>query len=133
MLILTAGCVAVGLMPGLLLVPIAAIQQSLGLPAIAATWTGPLPGTGGWHPALLSSLLLVLAGVGGLYLRLGRAGGAVIRSPLHLCGAREHPDHVGASNLYQAPEAAIRGLLHANRDTGYSDDDAAELGGVHPA
>jgi hypothetical protein len=118
-----------------LLVPIAAIQQELGLVPIAATWTGPLPGTGGWHPALLSILLLVLAGVGFLYLRLGRAGGAVIRSPIHLCGVKDIATgqaHMGAGNLYEAPDAAIRGLLHAKHDTGYSDAAGADAT-AHPA
>jgi formate hydrogenlyase subunit 3/multisubunit Na+/H+ antiporter MnhD subunit len=125
MLVLTAGCVAVGMMPGLLLVPIAAIQQGLGMAPIAATWTGPLPSAGGWHPALLSILLVVLVGIGFFYLRLGRAGGAVIRSPIHLCGVKDIATaqaHMGAGSLYEAPEAAIRGLLHAKHDTGYSDD-----------
>lgn len=124
MLVLTAGCVAVGMLPGLLLVPVAAIQQSLGLAPIAATWTGPLPSAGGWHPALLTILLLVLAGVGYGYLRLGRAGGAVVRSPIHLCGVKDIASgqaHTGAANLYEAPDAAIRVLLHAKHDTGYSD------------
>ncbi|MBI5429492.1 MAG: oxidoreductase [Nitrosomonadales bacterium] len=135
MIVLTAGCVAVGMMPGLLLVPIAAIQQSLGLAPIAATWTGPLPSAGGWHPALLTIMLVVLTGIGFFYLRLGRAGGAVIRSPIHLCGVQDIATgqaHMGAGSLYEAPDAAIRGLLHAKHDTGYSDDgDAA--GQTHPA
>ncbi len=128
MLVLAAGSFAVGMMPGLLLVPIAAIQQELGMVPIAATWTGPLPGAGGWHPALLSILLLVLAGIGFLYLRLGRAGGAIIRSPIHLCGVQDiamGQANIGAGNLYEAPDAAIRSLLHAKHDTGYSDDDTA--------
>jgi len=104
----------------------------MGLPAVAATWTGPLPSAGGWHPALLTILLLVLAGAGGFYLRTGRAGSAVIRSPIHLCGARKLQEQVGASNLYEAPEAAIRGLLHAKYDTGYSED-AVDVRGAHPA
>jgi len=130
MIILAAACFAVGMLPGLLLVPIAAIQQGLGLAPIAATWTGPLPSAGGWHPALLSILLAVLAGVGYAYLRLGRAGGAVIRSPIHLCGVKDiamGQANTGAANLYAAPDAAIRGLLHAKHDTGYSDDDDAAV------
>lgn len=125
MIVLTAGCVAVGMLPGLLLVPIAAIQQSLGMAPIAATWTGPLPSAGGWHPALLTIMLVVLTGIGFFYLRLGRAGGAVIRSPIHLCGVKDIATaqaHMGAGSLYEAPDAAIRGLLHAKHDTGYSDD-----------
>lgn len=134
MLVLTAGCVAVGMLPGLLLVPVAAIQQSLGMAPVAATWTGPLPSAGGWHPALLTILLLVLAGVGYGYLRLGRAGGAVIRSPIHLCGVRDIATgqaHMGAGSLYETPDAVIRGLLHAKHDTGYSDDGNANHHG-HP-
>jgi formate hydrogenlyase subunit 3/multisubunit Na+/H+ antiporter MnhD subunit len=126
MVVLAAGCFAVGMLPGLLLVPIASIQQSLGLVPIAASWTGPLPGTGGWHPALLSILLLVLCSGGVAYLRMGRAGGAVIRSPIHLCGVKDISAgqmHTGAANLYQSPDRAIRVLLHARRDTGYADDD----------
>lgn len=135
MIVLTAGCVAVGMMPGLLLVPIAAIQQSLGMAPIAATWTGPLPSAGGWHPALLSIMLVVLAGIGFFYLRLGRAGGAVIRSPIHLCGVKDIATaqaHMGAGSLYEAPDAAIRGLLHAKHDTGYSDD-GADIHSTHTA
>jgi formate hydrogenlyase subunit 3/multisubunit Na+/H+ antiporter MnhD subunit len=135
MIVLTAGCVAVGMMPGLLLVPIAAIQQELGMAPIAVTWFGPLPSAGGWHPALLSILLVVMAGVGYLYLRLGRAGGAIIRSPIHLCGVQDiamGQANTGAANLYEAPDAAIRGLLHAKHDTGYSDDADTDTP-AHPA
>jgi formate hydrogenlyase subunit 3/multisubunit Na+/H+ antiporter MnhD subunit len=127
--ILAAGCFAVGMMPGLLLVPIAAIQQQLGMAPIDVTWGGALPGTGGWHPGVLSVLLLVLAGVASLYLRLGRGGVPVVRSPIHLCGVTDIAPaaaHVGASNLFESPDAAIRGLLHASHDTGYSDEDDDE-------
>ncbi len=134
--ILTAGCVAVGMMPGILLVPIATIQQSLGMVPIVATWTGALPGTGGWHPGVLSVLLLALAGITTLYLRLGRGGAAVIRSPIHLCGVADIAPataNVGASNLFETPDAVIRGLLHAKHDTGYSDDDDELVADSHAA
>jgi formate hydrogenlyase subunit 3/multisubunit Na+/H+ antiporter MnhD subunit len=137
MIVLAAGCFTVGMLPGLLLVPIAAIQQELGMVPIAATWTGPLPSAGGWHPALLSILLAVLTGIGYFYLRLGRAGGAIIRSPIHLCGVQDiamGQANTGASNLYEAPDAVIRGLLHAKHDTGYSDtDDSHAPAHVHGA
>jgi formate hydrogenlyase subunit 3/multisubunit Na+/H+ antiporter MnhD subunit len=134
MMLLTAGCFVVGMMPGVLLVPIAAIQQQLGLTPIDATWMGPLPGTGGWHPGVLSVLLLVLGAVSWLYLRLGRAGAPIIRSPIHLCGVGTLSPAVantGAINLYESADAAIRGVLRAKYDTGYdpdelsSDDDEA--------
>jgi formate hydrogenlyase subunit 3/multisubunit Na+/H+ antiporter MnhD subunit len=134
MLILTAGCFVVGMMPGVLLVPIAAIQQSLGLTPIDVTWTGPLPGTSGWHPGVLSVLLLALGGITWLYLRLGRAGGAVIRSPIHLCGVGSLPPAVantGALNLYESADAAIRGALRAKYDTGYDPDEPDDLP-AHP-
>jgi formate hydrogenlyase subunit 3/multisubunit Na+/H+ antiporter MnhD subunit len=136
MSILTAACFAVGMMPGLLLVPIATIQQQLGMVPIVATWGGPLPGTGGWHPGVLSVLLLLLGGVATFYLRLGRAGKPVVRSPIHLCGVADIAPamaHVGASNLFESPDAVIRGLLHAKHDTGYSDDDFAAHGHTDPA
>jgi len=126
--ILTAGCVAVGVMPGLLLVPIAAIQEQLGMAPIAATWLGALPGTGGWHPAMLSALLLVLGGIASLYLRLGRGGVPVVRSSIHLCGVTDITPaafNISAANLYETPDAAICEVLRAEHVTGYGDADAA--------
>jgi formate hydrogenlyase subunit 3/multisubunit Na+/H+ antiporter MnhD subunit len=123
--ILVAGCVLVGLLPGVLLVPIAALETQLGIAPVAASWLGALPGTGGWHPGVLALLLLLLAAIVARYLMLGRAGAPAIRSPIHLCGVGDLPAgsaHIGASNLFESPEAAIRGVLHARRDTGYSDD-----------
>lgn len=126
--VLAAACFAVGMMPGLLLVPIAAIQAELGMAPVAVSWGGPLPGTGGWNPGLLSLLLLLLAGIAWLYLRLGRQGAAVVRSPIHLCGVNDVAPaqaHLGASALFESPDGALRRLLHARRDTGYSDDNPA--------
>lgn len=133
MAVLAAACLVVGFLPGLLLVPIAAIQQQLGMVAIAASWAGPLPGTGGWHPGLLSVLLVVLGGIVYAYLRLGRVGAPLVRSPIHMCGVADIGTaltQVGASQLYAAPDAALRGLLHASRDEGYGDDE--EEPGAHP-
>jgi formate hydrogenlyase subunit 3/multisubunit Na+/H+ antiporter MnhD subunit len=133
MVLLALASAMIGVMPGLLLVPVAAIQTSLGLPALPATWTGPLPAAGGWHPALLTGLLAVFVWLGAAYLRLGRGAG-VIRSPIHLCGDKGLPaaaTQVGASNLYRVPESALRGLLHADPDTGYRDPPVAV--DPHPA
>ena len=49
MAFLVAVSFVVGALPGLVLVPIAHIEATLGLPAIAATWTGGLPGAEGWN------------------------------------------------------------------------------------
>jgi len=129
MMILTAGCFIVGMMPGVLLVPIAAIQQQLGMVPVDVTWTGPLPGTGGWHPGVLSVLLLVLGAVSWFYLRLGRAGAPIIRSPIHLCGVgtlSPAAGNMGAANLYESADATIRGVLRANYDTGYDPDEPSD-------
>jgi formate hydrogenlyase subunit 3/multisubunit Na+/H+ antiporter MnhD subunit len=135
MAILTAACIAVGMMPGLLLVPISAIEQSLGMVPIEVTWSGPLPSAGGWHPGVLTVLLLLLASVASFYLRLGRAGKPVVRSPIHLCGVSDITPtmaNVNASNLFESPDTAIRRLLHASRDTGYSDDNSDIHGHAAP-
>jgi NADH:ubiquinone oxidoreductase subunit 5 (subunit L)/multisubunit Na+/H+ antiporter MnhA subunit len=137
MLILTAGCFIVGMFPGVLLVPIAAIQQQLGMTPVDVTWSGPLPGTGGWHPGVLSVLLLALGGVSWLYLRLGRGGAPIIRSPIHLCGVGTLSPAVantGAINLYESADAAIRGVLRAKYDTGYDPGESEAPDGLptHP-
>jgi len=114
--VLTAASVAVGVMPGLLLVPIAGIEAQLGLTPIPATWTGPLPD--GWHPGLLSVLLLALAVLVWRYARLGRHGQAVVKTHLHECGVgnlRPALTQVTASNLFETPERAIRRALFARR------------------
>jgi formate hydrogenlyase subunit 3/multisubunit Na+/H+ antiporter MnhD subunit len=120
MAVMTAASVAIGAMPGLLLVPIAAIEAELGLAPIAATWTGPLPGLDGWHPALLSVLLLIMVPAVLAYLRQGRAGLGVIRARIHECGVGDllpAATHVNASNLFAAPVGAIRtALLAKDRD-----------------
>ncbi len=111
--ILAGASVVVGLVPGLLLVPIAAIEVELGLTPIAATLAGPLPGVEGWNPALLSVLMVVFGLAFVPWLRLGRRAG-IVRTQLHQCGAGDlSPDlmRVGAANLFESPDAAIRGLL----------------------
>lgn len=109
--VLVAGSVIVGVMPGVLLVPIAAIEQELGLAPVAATLTGALPGAGGWHPALLWGLLFVFAGMVGLYQRLGRQRTAIVSTHLHECGVADlapSATHVNASNLFETADRAIR-------------------------
>ncbi|MCF8480388.1 MAG: oxidoreductase [Rhodospirillum sp.] len=115
--ILTTASLVVGLFPGLLLVPIAAIQADLGLTPIVATLTGPLPGPvpglDGWSPAVLSILALVLGLILVPWLKLGRGAG-VIRSDAHVCGVSDLSGggaRVGANNLFDSFNTAIRGLL----------------------
>jgi formate hydrogenlyase subunit 3/multisubunit Na+/H+ antiporter MnhD subunit len=118
--VLTAASVAVGLFPGLLLVPVAAIQAQLGLEPVAATLTGPLPGLEGWSPALLTVLTLILATTLLPWLRLGHRKG-IVRTGVHLCGVTDAgADAVRASTagLYETPDAIIRRALFAGPRTG---------------
>jgi hypothetical protein len=115
--VLCAASLIVGLFPGLLLVPIAAIQADLGLTPIVATLTGPLPGplpdVDGWNPAVLSILALVLSLILLPWLKLGRGAG-VIRSDAHVCGVSDLSGggaRVGANNLFDSFDKAIHGLL----------------------
>jgi formate hydrogenlyase subunit 3/multisubunit Na+/H+ antiporter MnhD subunit len=116
MVALTAASVVVGLLPGLLLTPIAAIETELGIdPIVVAGLTGPLPGLEGWNPAILSLLALILAGALLPWLRLGHRAG-VVRTHVHQCGVADlAPDvaRVGAVNLYESPDAVIRRALFA--------------------
>ncbi len=110
--------VIVGLFPGLLLVPIAAIEAELGLAPVAASLFGGLPGAdGGWHPGAVTLLFLGLAGAVGLYLRPGKDGArAVVATHLHACGIADLPaTQVGASNLFETADRAIRLTLQAKR------------------
>jgi formate hydrogenlyase subunit 3/multisubunit Na+/H+ antiporter MnhD subunit len=116
--VLTAASVVFGVMPGLLLVPIAAIEEQLGLVPIVASWTGPLPGTGGWQPGVLWVLLAIFGGVMSFYLRAGRHGIGVIRTHMHECGVGDLPPEftrVNASNLFETPERAIRLIFQGKR------------------
>ncbi|TBW36631.1 oxidoreductase [Siculibacillus lacustris] len=111
--ILTVASVVIGVVPGLLLVPIAAIEAELGLVPIAATLTGPLPGLDGWHPGLLSVLVILVGAAVLPYLRLGRRAG-IVHTAVHQCGVGDllpEASRVGAVNLFESPNAAIRGLL----------------------
>ena len=118
--VLTAASVAVGLLPGLLLVPIAAIQEQLGLEPVAATLTGPLPGLEGWSPLLLSVLTLILAAALVPWLRLGHRAGVVRSASICAASPMSPADAVRASTagLYETPDAVIRRALFAGPRTG---------------
>jgi formate hydrogenlyase subunit 3/multisubunit Na+/H+ antiporter MnhD subunit len=109
--LMVAGCLAIGLMPGLLLMPIAAIQSGLGIEPVAASLF-VLPAAGGWAPALLMILVVVTFAVVRLYANLGTQG-ALVRSPIHRCGV-ELPaaaTHVNATNLFESPAALVRAVF----------------------
>ncbi|TWA70048.1 formate hydrogenlyase subunit 3/multisubunit Na+/H+ antiporter MnhD subunit [Azospirillum brasilense] len=110
--LLAGASVLAGLFPGLLLVPIAAVQTGLGLEPVVASWSGGLPG--GWHPGVIALLALPLALLSWWYGRPGRH--AAVRTHVHACGVSDiapSRSHVTASNLYETPERLIRRVLHA--------------------
>lgn len=116
MLLLALGSVAVGLFPGLLLVPIDRLMASLGLVPLGATWSGGLPGSDSWHPFALSVLLALFAGLTWAFYRLSNRQSVI--SHLHLGGANDlDPSltRVPASGLYETPDGFIRMLLRTPR------------------
>lgn len=115
---LVAGSVVIGLFPGLVLVPIAAIQAELGMTPIVASLTGPLPGLDGWNPGLLSVLVLLLGVAFMPWMRLIHRGAGIQRGHAHQCGVSDilpEANRIGTGNLYENPTAAIRGLLSPKR------------------
>lgn len=112
---LAAASVALGLFPGLLLTPIAAIESELGLAPISASLLGPLPGLEGWSPLLVTALALLVVLILLAWLRLGR-GGEVVRTNVHLCGVLDlAPEQMrpSAARLYETPDAVLRRALFA--------------------
>ncbi|MDR3440683.1 proton-conducting transporter membrane subunit [Telmatospirillum sp.] len=116
--VLVASSVAIGFFPGLLLVPIAGIQQSLGLDAVVATWSGPLPGLGGWSNGPLALLLIAPGMVAWLYTRCG--GSKVRVGNVHLCGNAFDlkESKMNVNSLYESPDGLIRTVLAAPADKG---------------
>jgi formate hydrogenlyase subunit 3/multisubunit Na+/H+ antiporter MnhD subunit len=116
--ILVGASLLVGFFPGLLLVPIADIQQSLGLDVVDVTWLGPLPGLGGWSNAPMALLLMIIAAVGWLYTRMG--GSKVRIGNVHLCGNDFDlkQGKINVSSLYESPDGLIRSVLAASPDEG---------------
>ncbi len=113
--VLTAGSFVLGLFPGLLLVPIAAIQGELGIEPVAATLWGPLPGLEGWSPLVLSVLTLIVTAALVPWLRLGRGAG-IVHTGVHLCGVSDETAEevrTPALGLYETPDAIIRRALFA--------------------
>jgi formate hydrogenlyase subunit 3/multisubunit Na+/H+ antiporter MnhD subunit len=116
MLVLALGSVAVGLFPGLLLVPIDGLMASLGLTPLGASWSAGLPGNDSWHPFGLSLLLLAFCALTWLFYRLSNRQS--VASHLYLGGANDlDPSRtwVPASGLYETPVRFIRALLRAPR------------------
>jgi formate hydrogenlyase subunit 3/multisubunit Na+/H+ antiporter MnhD subunit len=112
---LATASVVFGLFPGLLLVPIAAIESELGFAPITASLLGPLPGLEGWSPLLLTALTAMFAILLLPWLRMGR-GAEVVRSNVHLCGVVDvaaEDMRPSTARLYETPDAVLRRALFA--------------------
>ncbi|WP_220708653.1 proton-conducting transporter transmembrane domain-containing protein [Citrobacter freundii] len=110
--LLSLAALVVSLLPGVLLVPISHLMSVSGLGQINATWTGPLPGTNGWHPLTMWMLVAVVSALGWLFWRLSNRQSQSIH--LHqggVCDLTPAQAHVPASALYQTPERLIRQVL----------------------
>jgi formate hydrogenlyase subunit 3/multisubunit Na+/H+ antiporter MnhD subunit len=112
MLILAGACVVVGIVPGLLLVPISHVQAALGLGVIPATWFGGLPGPLPWNPAALTIALLASGSLGWAYRLLSSR--QRVTSHIYTGGVVSLPAdqmHVPASSLYETPSRLLRLVL----------------------
>ena len=110
MVLLVAASVVVSFVPGVVLVPVAMVQASLGMAPVEVTLWGGLPGPYGWHPAALGLPLIGFFALGwSLLARSPRRG--VIN---HTCGEEIEPDRLrlGASQLFQSPKKLLRSVQH---------------------
>jgi len=123
---LAALCLITGVFPGLALVPIAGLEQSLGLAPPAVGLSGIVSGYGACNMTLLSFMLLIVGG--GVWLGVSRlTAGRVRRTAIHTCGETsvdQRLTRIGAGDLYAAP---IR--LLASMSKGYFS--LKRLGGQH--
>ncbi|USD36394.1 proton-conducting transporter membrane subunit [Ferrimonas sp. SCSIO 43195] len=119
MLVLMVVSLIIGAFPGMVLVPVAAVIDSLGMASISVSWFGGLPGNGGWHPATLTLAMALLAwGCWGFY-RLSNP--VRQRVHLHACGVEDidaAQAHLPASSLYESPKALIRAITRTKPSQG---------------
>ncbi|WP_243310429.1 proton-conducting transporter membrane subunit [Fundidesulfovibrio agrisoli] len=103
-MVLAGLCILTGVFPGIALIPIASIQQSLGIAPLDVGLSGILSGPGASDMTLLS-FMIVLSG-GSVWMIARYATRTVRRTAIHLCGETSvttQQTNVAASNLYAAP------------------------------
>jgi formate hydrogenlyase subunit 3/multisubunit Na+/H+ antiporter MnhD subunit len=127
-LVILAGlCLLTGIFPGIALMPIAALEQTMGLTPPPVTLAGIASGPGSCDMTLLS-FMFFLAGFG-IWSAVSRlVAGRVRRTPIHTCGetsVNQTFTNVGAGNLYAAPlqllTSVSKGYLTLKRFGGQHD------------
>jgi formate hydrogenlyase subunit 3/multisubunit Na+/H+ antiporter MnhD subunit len=104
-MLLSGLCLATGVFPGLALMPIAAVEQSLGLTPPAVGLSGIVSGTGAFDMTLLSFMLILVGG--GVWLGVSRlTASRVRRTAIHTCGevsVDARATRISAGDVYAAP------------------------------
>jgi formate hydrogenlyase subunit 3/multisubunit Na+/H+ antiporter MnhD subunit len=105
-------CLITGVFPGLALIPITGLEQSLGLAPPAVGLSGIVSGYGASNMTLLSCMLLAVGG--GVWLGVSRlTSGRVRRTAIHTCGETSVDPRftrIGAGDLYAAPIKLLAGM-----------------------
>jgi formate hydrogenlyase subunit 3/multisubunit Na+/H+ antiporter MnhD subunit len=112
-LILLAGlCLVTGVFPGLALIPIAGLEQTLGLTPPAVGLAGIVSGHGACNMTLLSFMIFAVGGC--VWLSVSRlAARGVRRTAIHTCGETsvdQRCTRISAGDLYAAPLALLAGM-----------------------
>lgn len=127
-LVILAGlCLLTGIFPGIALMPIAALEQTLGLTPPPVNLAGIVSGPGACDMTLLS-FMIILTGFG-VWSGVSRlVTGRVRRTAIHTCGetsVNQAYTNVGAGNLYAAPlqllTSVSKGYLTLKRFGGQHD------------
>lgn len=105
-------CLLTGVFPGLALIPIAGLEQSLGITPPQVGLSGIVSGYGTCNMTLLSCMLLAVGG--GVWLGVSRlTARRVRRTAIHTCGETsvdERLTRIGAGDLYAAPIKLLAGM-----------------------
>jgi len=112
-IMLLAGlCLLTGVFPGLALIPIAGLVQSLGLTPPQVGLSGIISGYGACNMALLSFMLFAVGG--GVWLAVSRlTARGVRRTAIHTCGETsvdQRLTRISAGDLYAAPIKLLAGM-----------------------
>ncbi len=111
-IILAGLCLLTGVFPGLALIPIAGLEQGLGLTPPQVGLSGIVSGYGASNMVLLSFMIFAVGG--GVWLGVSRlTARGVRRTAIHTCGETsvdQRHTRIGAGDLYAAPIRLLAGM-----------------------